>query len=469
MKKILIMFVLLFLLTVFVNAQESDHKFIREFMIWHGEPKVTREHVKYLAERFDLVLFSRYKYSEVRPLGTWKAIKAENPDVEIYIYQAGHEVSSAADGKRIIRLNNLGRWNISRGHSMGNLNTDNPDLFLLTPKGNRLEHKDKHYRGYWFMDMGSSKYQDYWLEATINDLVDRPWTADGVFVDNVLPSLAHMKPGEVPVKYPTDERWSAAMIDFVRAITAGLHRKGQKIWGNAGFMTTENEYKYYVALDNLPDPPDAIMNEGALAIGWGRGDVMFLTEEQWRKQIDLMSDIHNYKLVYESHTELRGGESGFDNRGRKVNFFDILWFAMASYHIGKNEVDGNSYFSFRGNPKLWENEVEYINLGKAVGKYRVKNFRGNNIYWREFEKGYVFVNPTPNDVSSIPLPMKSKRLTRYNLKNDPKTIPDVNKISLKSHRGTMLLKSDYQPQKATYYVDATNGNDSHAGTSPSSA
>jgi hypothetical protein len=64
-----------------------------------------------------------------------------------------------------------------------------------------------------------------------------------------------------------------------------------------------------------------------------------------------------------------------------------------------------------------------------------------NVYWREFEKGYVYVNPTLNDVASVTLPQASRQLTRDNLNSLPGTIPSVSAISLNSHYAAILLKT----------------------------
>jgi hypothetical protein len=38
-----------------------------------------------------------------------------------------------------------------------------------------------------------------------------------------------------------------------------------------------------------------------------------------------------------------------------------------------------------------------------------------NIYSREFEKGYVYVNPTATNVASVDLPQASRQITHDNL------------------------------------------------------
>ena len=88
----------------------------------------------------------------------------------------------------------------------------------------------------------------------------------------------------------------------------------------------------------------------------------------------------------------------------------------------------------------WYDEYDKIDLGRAIGTYKVSIVNGANIYSREFEKGYVYVNPTSNDVSSITLPQASRQLTHDNLLSAPSTLPQISTIALKSHNATILLK-----------------------------
>jgi len=279
------------------------------------------------------------------------------------------------------------------------------------------------------MDVGSIKWINYWLEATEHDLVDQPWTADGVFIDVVNFHCRAMNTS--PAKY-NSANYAEAQHKFINKIAVGLGEKNQKIICNTA-LVDQTDFDNYVKLDNSYAPPYAMFVEGAFAVTWGTGDVQFYSEHRWKQQIDLLSQIHNFKLVYLSHTELKKGQSGTDNQGKPVTYHEILWYSMASYHLGKNTVEINSYWSFCDSRK-----------------YKVTTYGGKNIYWREFERGYIYVNPTKYSVSAISLPKKCKQLTRYNFKKDPATIASINTINLKGHRAAFLLKETY---KETYDDD----------------
>ena len=438
-KTVLISFItgiLVLLLISIISAQSVDYKFIRTFLCRVGGSELSAGD-EVLMAKFELVIVGRHQYNKING-NTWGAIKAINPNTEIYLYQASRP-NDNQDNASLVDLRGLGRWNISRGHSMGNLNINNSDLFLLDSKSNRIY--TPAYPFSWIADFGSKDYQNYWLEGTIHDLVSQPWTADGVFVDVCVSIMTNTS--STPVKYNTASKWSLAMNNYCNNITAGLHNENQKVLTNRGSSRHIDGYNAWIALDASSTPPDAVLEEGAFAALWGSGDVLFYSEDHWKKQVDLMAQIHNSKLVYQSHSNLDEGESGTDNYGEPVDFWDILWYAMCSYHIGKNTVDNNSYFGFSEsyNKVIWYDEFDYIDLGKATGSYQVTNYAGSNIYWRKFEKGYVYINPTKNYASNISLPETCKWLNHNNFKNNPATIPDVNTINLDAHRGTILLNS----------------------------
>lgn len=452
------MVVLILLNTTMTTSFAKDNDFIQTFAVRVGGDSLSSKEKEALTH-FDMIMCNRFHYDDING-NTWEYIKKKNPNTEIYLYQAGWSVSDNTDDSAIKYLNNIGRWKISRNHSMGSIYLDNPDLILLDSSGNHIYNPATAYTFQKILDIGSSKYQNYWLEATINDITNQPWKADGVFMDNCLTTKDSLESD--PVKYPTNNEWIPAMNRFVSETAKGIHQENQKTWVNRGYTRFENGSHAWIALDNLAEAPNAALEEGAFAVKYGKNDVQFFPESHWKNQVDLMNNIHNYKVTYLSHSDLSKDESGLDNYEKLVTFWDILWYTMNSYLIAKNEIDNNSYFSFSESYNLvtWYDEFDSMNggnldLGEAVGTYNISKYGGHNIYWREFEKGYVYVNPTGSDVSSINLPETCKQLTHNNFKNDSSTISDVSDINLKSHRATILLKEN-MPSTVTFTCLKTN-------------
>jgi len=429
----------------------GSSKFIQTFLVYYGEgPTLVAGDAQKMA-KFDLIDTNKYRYNELAP-NTWAAIKTLNPNIGIYLYEDGTEASNFMDTWSPIAVYGLGRYNVSRGHSMGSLNGNNPGLFLLDSLGKRIYNPGyssvASNQFFYLMDFGSTAWQSYWLEAVTADYVNQPWVADGVHADNCLTILSagsYSPPG----KYPTDAVWSGAMNTFASAISAGLHGHGQKLWCNRGATDQPGGAAAWLALDSAPAPPDVVAEEGAFAVMWGSTATRFYAETNWKSQVDTLSKIQHSKVAIFSHTNLADGQSGTDNWGKPVTFSQSLWYALGSFLLGKNDVLGNAYFAFTSGTNYdsiqWYNEYDKINLGKAVGPYTVTTIGSVNVYWREFEKGYVYVNPTATDVASVTLPQALRQLTRDNLLSALSTIPSVNSIVLKGHNAAILLKSAVTP------------------------
>ena len=121
----------------------------------------------------------RWAYKDNLGHNTWQALKSLNPTQQTYLYELAAGTYSTQDTGSVEWANSINRWNNARGLPMGNLNTQNPDLFALDAHGNRI---DDSY-GAWLLDFGTQKYVDYWVAAATADITDQAWKADGIFVD----------------------------------------------------------------------------------------------------------------------------------------------------------------------------------------------------------------------------------------------------------------------------------------------
>lgn len=436
---------LLFLLGVLAPAQAgTTPKLFQTCLIYYGD--LTTAQIPTIAQ-YDLADLQRLSYTLVT--NAWSQIKVHNPGILLYLYEMGSEMGSGNDSQSAAYLNELGRYNVSRGHPMGSINGNNPAFFLLGSSGKRLV--DSGYSTStsteYFLDFGSPTYQQYWVIAVQNDIVAQQWAADGVFVDGcgTTQTGSIYTGSNAPAKYPNDAAWVPASNAFSAAISEGMAGFNQKVFLNRGNTTTAAGIAGWVALDAMTTPPDAVLEEGAFVVAWGSGAANFYSESEWKGEIDLMSQIHHSKVVYESHCNLAEGASGTDNYGKSVGFWDAYWYAMCSYLIGKNTVDNNSYFAWMLNDTytslFWMNELTpgAINLGNADGNYQITSYGGTNVYWRKFDNGYVYVNPTGNNVTSVPLPVAGKPLNHSNFTLALSSIADVTSISLPAHRAVIVM------------------------------
>jgi hypothetical protein len=387
-------------------------KFIPTFLVYDHPGRTLQCGDEQTMALFDLIDTGPDRYNEIsgtcNPQGstTWALIKAVNPNTRIFLYKDAVHDTNFDDSLAPQYLNVIARYNNARGLSMGSLNTNHPELFLTdvpgpVPPAQRIYNvqfsdpqpntcgSDPSTTNHclYLMDFGSAAYQSYWVEAVRAD-TPRAWLADGVFADDCLTFQRLARFSATPYKYNTDVSWSAAMNSFASAVTAGMHAYSQLLWCNrgGGATATAAGVNAWKSLDASSSPPDIVADEGAFAVGWGDKSwaTQFYPESEWRSQVDAMGAIANSKLAVFSHTKLNPGESGTDNFGQPVTYWQTLWYALGSFLLGKHDTPNNAYFQFAGNGPTysslsWQDEYSMIALGKALGPYKVTAIGGVNV------------------------------------------------------------------------------------------
>ena len=431
---------------------QAQARFMQQFQVIGMQSPAFQsgDDVKYA--KCDLLDFARNRYNQIVKNGvyTYDLIHAINPSSVICIYEQGPDVwtgwtpgSYEFDTCAVTDMNNIARYRVSRGHSMGALDPDQPQFFLLQSSGARCHTYDASYR--YLMDFGSPSFVNYWGEATVADLgLTQPWHGDGIFIDNCAPQQSGYA-CDTPVKYNTDVTWSAAMMTWHTGLAAYLRNNGLKSWTNSGNLGNQAGYDFYAQIDNAATPPDIMSDEGVFVQSWGSAIATFYDEAKWKRQVDIMTVMQHVKLAQFSHIRAPEGQGGTDNNGQSLTWWDAMWYAMGSFCLGMNDQLKNDYFYFfsgqTGNVQLyWYDEYDRIDLGTAVGPYTMSTISGVHVYWREFQKGYVFVNVSATTVP-VPLAQACKQLTHDTILQDPSTFADVTSISLVGHRAAFLMKS----------------------------
>src|SRR5499427_8337747 len=84
-------FALFFCGAISARAQTAPpNKFIPMFLVYYGGgPALVSSDVAKLA-KFGLLDIDRFRYNAISPT-TWSAIKANNPNIQIYLYEMGPE------------------------------------------------------------------------------------------------------------------------------------------------------------------------------------------------------------------------------------------------------------------------------------------------------------------------------------------------------------------------------------------
>ena len=429
--------------SLFVAPVEA--KFINSFIIHIGGDTLQSEDITGAAKH-DIIFAQRFHYNDVGG-DSWAAIKAINPDAKIYIYT----MTTISDSDTAcVALSNytVSRYDDDCGHSQGDLNTDNPDYFMMDGDS-RVTYSSDASR--YLLDFADSGFRDYGIEAIITDNVGQSFTADGVFSDHVEARITGYTDSS-PDGH-TNTTWNTAMNLYITAMTEALHDEGLLFAGNRGPLRWEDEIAYdaWLAQDQSAYPMDVALDEAWVADSSGTGDVQYHNPDQWVILVNTLRDMDNTKVCVFAHTDLEPGESGTDNYTDSFTFWDALWYSMGSYLIGKNEL-GNSYFNFQGRggtsdgkdynaPDVYYDEYDYLDLGAAVGEYTA-NYDGNNdIFMREFANGYVFVNSGIANDASITLPEDCREITHATITTAWENL-DVSAatFSLDRHRAKIFIK-----------------------------
>ena len=67
---------------------------------------------------------------------------------------------------------------------------------------------------------------------------------------------------------------------------------------------------------------------------------------------------------------------------------------------------------------------------------------GASVYTREFERGWVLVNPSDNvDATAVKLPAPGRVRTHANLHVAESELPVVGSVALPAHRGMFVLRA----------------------------
>lgn len=259
------------------HLRTAQTRFIHPFAVLYGGAKLTAADVPSLA-KFELLDIARYRYNQVNG-NTWDAVKQANPGAKIFIYELGPDIANFQDEAPAASLNNISRYAVARDN-LGTFNGDHPDLFLLDTYGERtydMAFSKPPSQYYYLMDFGSPVYQSLWSRAVVNDILNQPWKADGIFVDNCTTlnfpgGFGSKDPNGktiMPARYPGKQSWAVAMNRFAQGISTNLAPYQQSIWCNRGATNDAEGAKAWLELDNAASHPEFAMEEGAFVVSWG--------------------------------------------------------------------------------------------------------------------------------------------------------------------------------------------------------
>ncbi len=421
-------------------SQSCSGKAICTFQVIYGGKLFNNADIEKLAKN-SVVVTDRHQYR------AFPKIKSLNPDEIILIYQNGPQVAEDTDHLPPQFLNNIGRFDISRGNTKGSVN-DHPEWFLRNESGGFVRNSiNKKSR---VLDYGNPEVRDFWIESTQEDLVSKPWKGDGIWVDNFESfnsSAISKDPSRLPAKYPDPKTNDTVTNTFIADITKAMHEQGQLIVPNRTNSRLADGEFAWLDLDSRANPPDMVFEEGAFSVRWGLGDVQFFSPEDWSRQITIPSKLQNSSVAFLSHTDLSPGQTGVDSKGNAVNFNQIFFYSLGSYLLAKNEENPTlfsfDYSSAANDRIIWYDAYDEIDLGGAIGEATPVSTDNNQVYMREFENGYVYVNPASTKAGNIPAPSDDALEVAYDLDGNLLSMNELSNqtLSIGANSAAFVLKS----------------------------
>jgi hypothetical protein len=437
-------------------------KFIPTFAVKYGSPAGWPALED--AARFDLIVAGagagRSKAHPTISGNTWQVLKHLNPRLPILLYEIGPAEYNTAEWGRIGQ-----GWDwIKAHHGIGSA-----DRWTALGAGYHEYLQAKPYPNERMMLPGNPNWQQYWLDSVQAKFWGDPTkptaTADGIFSDNTRYSMiwqgAWLREGHPDTPDVAAEYYANGKADLAR-----YHRDMKSFFARAfpwmaarklklalNFDGMARQPDAWAELDGEPDAPFAAMEEGAFVHPWGNagkaGNFVFYTEKEWLNQVESMRKLKHVRALMNVHGPVISGAKDFrrmeasDASGRRA--WDVLWFALTSFLQGYDDVRQNAYMNFTlwGYTQFyWLNEFDphYLHLGAARGESRRVEGQSGHVYLREFDDGWVAVNPTDKPAEGVAIPAGEAYVVDHDTLEQPTAHPAVRRFDLAARRGVVLLK-----------------------------
>jgi len=283
-----------------------------------------------------------------------EAIKAANPNTIVLMYQNASSASTSASATGIYPTG------VSYSQAAAN------GWLLNNTSGQSFTFEGENWL--YATDIGSTGYQNAWASNVITKLDSAPW--DGVFMDDVNPTIGYHYCVSCVAKYPSDATYGAAMGSFVQNVGSQIQAAGKLAVANIGswssYGSTVNSWLQY-----LSGGMDEEFVKWGTTAGSGYAD-----EATWQNQL------HEVALA-SSENKLFLGVSHSAPGDEQAAVYGYATELLAS--------NGTASYSMAPDytTATWFPEYGY-QLGQPTGSYTVSS---NGVYERAFTGGLALVNP----------------------------------------------------------------------------
>src|SRR3954471_2744093 len=287
-------------------------------------------------------------------------LKAANPKLKVLVYK---------DLSAIVKRDQRG------GTSTGVATQDaaaHPDWYLLNTSGRRFTFR--YYDWMWAADIGNPTYQAKWADNVLAEVKAKGW--DGVFVDDVNPSIEYHYDVASVAKYPTDEAYQGATGSALASIGARFRAEGKLVIPNFGFWKD-----HPAVISNWLRYVDGGMNEMFVKVGSSGSSDSYDGGAVWEAELQSIKDAQAQGKVFLGVSHSAAGDAA----GARYGWATTLLAANGKAHFAFH----NDYTS-----ENWFPEYDYAIGDPLAGEERLST----GVHRRRFANGLVLVNPTGGSV-----------------------------------------------------------------------
>jgi hypothetical protein len=254
----------------------------------------------------------------------------------------------------------------------------NESWFLHNGAGKRL-FSENSGRIMYHMNPASSGWRSFALQRMVRDIfgdsVQAKMGFDGIFLDNLAGQTYKLRKqvdnaDGVVQEYGSDAAYRDAMRGYLASLSSTL-RPGSLIWANMidDYRLSKADYMSYV--DHL----DGWLNE-AWVVGWNSEP---LSAAEWNTHLEIVE------------ATLGQGKAALTNvQGTRYDY-NRQQFGFASYLLVTN--NSKAYFRY-ANAAAYGQWWQYDNYNTNLGAPKGRRYQVGSTWRRDFECGYVTVDPT---------------------------------------------------------------------------
>ncbi len=286
--------------------------------------------------------------------GTLHALKAVNPSVKVLMYQNASAASSSSS-------NGIYPSGVPYDQALAN------GWLLQNTSGSTFPFNG--YQWLYAADIGAPGYQDAWATNVLAKLRSAPW--DGVFMDDVNPTIKWHYCVTCVSKYPSDTQYGQATESFIADVGPRIQASGKLAIANFGSWST-----YSSVVNPWVRYLSGAMDENFLKWGETPG-TGYADPAMWAVQ-----------LGEEQYTESLG-KLFIGATGSSTNDSSAAMYGYATMLLGST---GNAVFYMGDELADPTDFPEYhLQLGRPMG---AEDAIAGGVHRRRFSNGLVLVNPT---------------------------------------------------------------------------